>query len=338
MIHINRVMNTTPHGYTQRIRSMNSFWQALLLSVTLLLSGQANAAEAITFYHNDLLGSPVAVTDINGDLCWREDYRPYGEKMVNNDDYQPSNPLCGLDDNQRGYTNHVYDKDIGLTYMQARYYDPVVGRFMGIDPIGVRLNEQTTFNSYAYAANNPYKFIDPDGMAIGDPEADNSDTDNGVSSADAPGHQNAGPATDVYSYPNSEWRDQQIEIGQGIVDLGIEVGMMFTFRGLLKNFSGLFSKKVTKGGTTAIGRVKGLKNLKPGEKSLLDRLPDKGNPKANWKQNSGVLRQEMGKGKPIRDASPGDTSGQFLNAERNLLRDRSWSFDSKTNHWNPPKQ
>lgn len=40
------------------------------------------------------------------------------------------------------------------------------------------------------------------------------------------------------------------------------------------------------------------------------------------KQNSGVLHQEMGKGQPIRDASPGDTAGQFLNAERNLLKDR----------------
>ena len=76
--------------------------------------------------------------------------------------------------------------------------------------------------------------------------------------------------------------------------------------------------------------------MRKGEQSLLNRLPDRGSPKANWKQNSGVLRQEMARGKPIRDASPGDTSGQFLNAERNLLRDRGWTFDSKTNYWNPP--
>lgn len=44
----------------------------------------------------------------------------------------------------------------------------------------------------------------------------------------------------------------------------------------------------------------------------------------------------LNKGKPIRDASPGDTSGQFLNAERNLLRDRGWTFDSSTDFWNPP--
>ena len=96
--------------------------------------------------------------------------------------------------------------------------------------------------------------------------------------------------------------------------------------------------RAAKSETTVIGRVKDLKNLKQGERSLLDRLPDQGSPKANWKQNSGVLRQEMSKGRPIRDASPGDTAGQFLNAERNLLKDRGWTFDSQTNYWMSPKQ
>jgi hypothetical protein len=78
--------------------------------------------------------------------------------------------------------------------------------------------------------------------------------------------------------------------------------------------------------------------VKQGERSLLDRLPNQGSPNANWKQNSGVLRGEMSKGRPIRDASPDDFDGQFLNAERYLLKDRGWSFDPKTNYWNPPAQ
>jgi RHS repeat-associated protein len=87
---------------------------------------------------------------------------------------------------------------------------------------------------------------------------------------------------------------------------------------------------------TVIGRVSDLQNLGPNEQSLLDRLPNKGNPQANWRQNSGVLREEMARGLPIRDASPGDTGGQFLNAERNLLQSRGWTFDSSTNYWMPP--
>ncbi|WP_426369419.1 RHS repeat-associated core domain-containing protein [Pseudocolwellia sp. HL-MZ7] len=37
-----------------------------------------------------------------------------------------------------GYTGHKFDTDLGLSYMQARYYDPVIGRFYSNDPVGVR--------------------------------------------------------------------------------------------------------------------------------------------------------------------------------------------------------
>jgi hypothetical protein len=45
--------------------------------------------------------------------------------------------------------------------------------------------------------------------------------------------------------------------------------------------SRIFARSVIKGETTVIGRVKDLQNLKQSEKSLLDRLPDQGDPKAN---------------------------------------------------------
>ena len=47
--------------------------------------------------------------------------------------------------------------------MQARYYDPVIGRFYSNDPVGFR--GVHSFNRYAYANNNPYKYVDPDGMS-----------------------------------------------------------------------------------------------------------------------------------------------------------------------------
>ncbi|MFH1816258.1 MAG: hypothetical protein ABIF28_19100, partial [Pseudomonadota bacterium] len=117
-------------------------------------------------------------------------------------------------------------------------------------------------------------------------------------------------------------------VGRGI-DRGIDAVKVFTQRQA--------SSAAAQGATTVIGRVNDLKSLQAGEQSLLERLPNLGGPKANWAQNSGVLREEMGRGVPIRDASPGDTAGQFLNAERGLLRDRGWTFDSKTNFWMPPK-
>jgi len=51
--------------------------------------------------------------------------------------------------------------------MQARYYDPVIGRFYSNDPVGYTgANPVMSFNRYMYANNNPYKYVDPDGRFI----------------------------------------------------------------------------------------------------------------------------------------------------------------------------
>ena len=48
--------------------------------------------------------------------------------------------------------------------MQARYYDPVIGRFYSNDPIGwTPENPVMSFNRYLYVNNNPYKYTDPNG-------------------------------------------------------------------------------------------------------------------------------------------------------------------------------
>ncbi|WP_218943532.1 RHS repeat-associated core domain-containing protein, partial [Exilibacterium tricleocarpae] len=66
-----------------------------------------------------------------------------------------------------GYTGHKFDADLGLSYMQARYYDPVIGRFYANDPVSaltfIQQGNIQGFNRYAYANNNPYKYTDPNG-------------------------------------------------------------------------------------------------------------------------------------------------------------------------------
>jgi RHS repeat-associated protein len=93
---------------------------------------------------------------------WRERYTPFGEKM--------DDPAGNKD--HMGYTGHIEDTASGLTYMQARYYDPVIGRFLSIDPVGFveSGNNPAMFNRYAYAWNDPVNLTDPDGkcpMCIG---------------------------------------------------------------------------------------------------------------------------------------------------------------------------
>jgi RHS repeat-associated protein len=104
-----------------------------------------------TYVHHDSLGSPVAGTNASGTILWRERYTPYGITLDN----------AEANNDQAGYTGHIKDSDTGLVYMQARYYDPVIGRFYSNDPVGFR--DVHSFNRYAYANNNPYKYIDPDG-------------------------------------------------------------------------------------------------------------------------------------------------------------------------------
>jgi len=113
-----------------------------------------HALEKITYYHNDGLGSPVAGTDEAGALLWKEDYKPYGERIRKQVDSES---------NTRWFTGHPEDKETGFIYAGARHYDPVVGRFMGIDSIGFTEDNFRMFNRYAYANNNPFRFTDPDG-------------------------------------------------------------------------------------------------------------------------------------------------------------------------------
>lgn len=124
---------------------------ALLL---LLLVGTqiAFAERTTTYFHTDGLGSVVAASDQSGAVLWRKSYAPYGEQI----DTQPNNERLS-------YTGKPHDDAIGLTYFGGRYYDPSVGRFASVDPVGFVESNPMSFNRYLYVNNNPYKYVDPDG-------------------------------------------------------------------------------------------------------------------------------------------------------------------------------
>lgn len=117
-----------------------------------------NADTFVTKYHHtDALGSPVAVTNAAGQVTDRTDWEPYGA-AIGKPTYE------GI-----GFTGHVHDAATKLTYMQQRYYDPAIGRFLSMDPVtAYSSGDWRHFNGYAYGFNNPYTMIDPDGR---DPQA-----------------------------------------------------------------------------------------------------------------------------------------------------------------------
>ena len=115
------------------------------------LSLMAQGVEVVTYYHNDALGSPIIATDQEGRVVWRKSYAPYGQ------------PIGQTAQNEPGYTGKFEEPDLGIQNFGARWYDPRIGRFLAIDPAGFDPQNPQSFNRYAYANNNPYKYVDPDG-------------------------------------------------------------------------------------------------------------------------------------------------------------------------------
>ena len=106
------------------------------------------------FYHNDHLGSCLAITDENGNKVFERDFAPFGEKIKTNDREEPY-----PDETEDGFTGKDFDEDIGLYYYNARFYDPEIGRFITEDSVTDPKNP----HEYVYVANNPINSIDPTG-------------------------------------------------------------------------------------------------------------------------------------------------------------------------------
>jgi RHS repeat-associated protein len=96
----------------------------------------------------------VVLTNGPHSVLERNEYEPYGQV------------LAGGYADRPGFTGHVADAQTGMNYMQQRYYDPAIGRFLSVDPVTALSNPVGMFNRYDYAADNPYKFKDPDGRMI----------------------------------------------------------------------------------------------------------------------------------------------------------------------------
>jgi RHS repeat-associated protein len=117
---------------------------------------------ATQYVHTDALGSPVARTDKDRNVLNRTKFEPYGYTAAGT---KPGPTVSGLTTtgSNIGFTGHVNDPETDLVYMQQRYYDPIAGRFLSVDPITTDVATGKSFNRYHYGENNPYKYVDRDG-------------------------------------------------------------------------------------------------------------------------------------------------------------------------------
>ncbi|MDU8617761.1 RHS repeat-associated core domain-containing protein, partial [Pseudomonas syringae] len=107
----------------------------------------------VYYFHTDQIGTPLEMTDAEGQIVWQAKYRPWGavEKLVVNE----------VEQNLR-FQGQYFDVETGLHYNTFRYYDPEIGRFFTQDPIGLSGGD----NLYQYAPN-PNGWVDPLGLCNG---------------------------------------------------------------------------------------------------------------------------------------------------------------------------
>jgi len=112
------------------------------------------------YLHKDHLGSTDVITDEAGDVVERQSFDPHGQRR--NINWQDGFTYTGLV-TSRGFTGHEMDDEIGLINMNARMYDPVLGRFLSPDTYVQFPDNAQSYNRYTYVNNNPLSFTDPSG-------------------------------------------------------------------------------------------------------------------------------------------------------------------------------
>ncbi len=159
-------------------------------------------------------------------------YTPYGEKV--------KSAISGPDIFNKKYTGQIDDgDDSGLLYYNARYYDPMLGRFISPDTVIPKLTFSQSFNRYMYVLGNPINYNDPGGKSphsdsvTGDDSGgyniDNSignpsgvDTESGKTD---PGTESDGTGTEGPSKTNDYDRGDSPSTSHGSRGHGIDKGM-----------------------------------------------------------------------------------------------------------------
>ncbi|MDD5259544.1 MAG: hypothetical protein PHD29_06225 [bacterium] len=112
------------------------------------------------YYHGDHLGSSSIITDGTGTVVRDISYQPWGN-VDSNTEESGANTL----DPKHKFTGQILDDSTELYYYGARYYDPILRRFISPDTQILDPYNPQELNRYAYCVNNPLRYTDPSGYS-----------------------------------------------------------------------------------------------------------------------------------------------------------------------------
>lgn len=120
----------------------------------IIASIRYNEKQNVYFYSKDIQGSTSVIIDDEGKYVASYVYSDFGETIKTGiiDFY---NEIC--------YAGGVYDENIGLYYLSARYYSPGDSVFLSQDTYRGEKLEPSTWNLYGYCGGNPINYVDPSG-------------------------------------------------------------------------------------------------------------------------------------------------------------------------------
>ena len=115
-----------------------------------------NGSTVVGYYMLDQQGDVVRMEDANGNVLASYSYDPWGKIISATGSLAEINPLR--------YRGYVYDQETGFYYLQSRYYDPAISRFLNADGYAVTgEGDVLGYNMFAYCNNDPVNKNDTDG-------------------------------------------------------------------------------------------------------------------------------------------------------------------------------
>lgn len=159
--HLSRLAQTITQQEGNQVVIQRSTYALAGQTIAVRVNGDPdNTKNGLFYMYSDHLGSTSAIQKDGSTEVEQSRYLPFGGWRGDKPDNLPGN---------RGYTGHVMNNlgggadDLGLIYMNARYYLPTLNRFLSADTIVPDPKNPQAWNRYSYVFNNPLHFTDPSG-------------------------------------------------------------------------------------------------------------------------------------------------------------------------------